>query len=200
MFFCGYVQRGSDGMILLGGFAVKYGTPLVDTVENMPPDWYTVGHQNTMWEMFGYIPTDWVDPPGPTGLPTWEASRAWEELTAVQYALGDFMVRQVAIALDKSVADVANVTTNGFSDPPNACSPVDPVGHSCVRRTDNNIRFYVSSFWEYSFFAPHSMSMLVGLMGGPAMFICVSFRTDTAAFIADEVLAVRLALGLARAV
>jgi hypothetical protein len=88
-----------------------------------PPDWYTVGHQNTAWETFGYIPTDWVDPSGSTGLPTREASRAWEvhfypptpfilslsvqELTAVQYALGDFVVRQVAIALDKSVADVA---------------------------------------------------------------------------------------------
>jgi hypothetical protein len=44
------------------------------------------------------------------------------------------------------------------------------------------------------------MSTLVGLVGGPAMFICVSCRADTAALITDEVLAVRLALGLARAV
>jgi hypothetical protein len=39
------------------------------------------------------------------------------------------------------------------------------------------------------------MSTLVGLMGGPVMFICASRRTDTAASIADEVLAVHLALG-----
>ncbi|KAJ7833755.1 hypothetical protein B0H14DRAFT_3462450 [Mycena olivaceomarginata] len=214
VFFCGYVQRG---MILLGDFAVKYGAraaelgvpandlyqALVDTVENTPPDWYTVGHQNTAWETFGYIPTD---PSGSTGLPTREASRAWEELTAVQYALGDFVRppsghragqergrrRQVREPLDE-LCD-PSVTSNGFSDPPNACSPVDPMGHSCVRRTDNNVGFY------YSFFASHSMSTLVGLMGGPAMFICVSCRADTAALIADEVLAVRLALGLARAV
>jgi hypothetical protein len=88
----GYVQGGSDGMIPLGDFAVKYGSraselgvpiddlyqALVDTAENTPPDWYTVGRQNTAWKTFGYIPTDWVDPSGATGLPTREASRAWE--------------------------------------------------------------------------------------------------------------------------
>lgn len=26
--------------------------------------------------------------------------------------------------------------------PPNACSPVDPVGHSCARGNDNNVGFY----------------------------------------------------------
>ncbi|KAK7050486.1 glycoside hydrolase family 92 protein [Favolaschia claudopus] len=190
----GYVQGGSDGMIPLGDFAVKYGSraaelgvpsddlyqALVDTAENTPPDWYTVGRQNTAWKEFGYIPTDWVDPSGSTGLPTREASRAWE------YALGDFAVRQAAISLQKSPGDVAkyanrsmnfvnmwdpSVTSDGFSgfaqrrypngtfafSPPNACSPVDPVGHSIVM--------------EYSFFAPHSMSTLVGLMGGPEKFV-----------------------------
>ncbi|KAJ7319031.1 glycosyl hydrolase family 92-domain-containing protein [Mycena albidolilacea] len=204
----GYVQGGSDGMIPLGDFAVKYGAraaalgvpiddlyqALVDTAENTPPDWYTVGRQNTAWKTFGYIPTDWVDPSGATGLPTREASRAWE------YALGDFAVRQAAVALGKSAADVAkyanrsmnfvnmwdaSVTSDGFAgfaqrrypngtfafSPPNACSPVDPVGHSCARGTDNNVGFYESSSWEYSFFAPHSMATLVGLMGGPATFI-----------------------------
>jgi hypothetical protein len=37
-----------------------------------------VGRQNTAWKTFGYIPTDWVDPSGSTGLPTREASRALE--------------------------------------------------------------------------------------------------------------------------
>ncbi|KAJ7182732.1 glycosyl hydrolase family 92-domain-containing protein [Mycena crocata] len=204
----GYVQGGSDGMIPLGDFAVKYGShagelgvpiddlyqALVDTAENTPRDWYTVGRQNTAWKQFGYIPTDWVDPSGATGLPTREASRAWE------YALGDFAVRQAALSLKKDPADVVkyanrsmnfvnmwdkNVTSDGFSgfaqrrypngtfafSPPNACSPVDPVRHSCARGSDNNVGFYESSSWEYSFFAPHSMATLVGLMGGPEAFV-----------------------------
>ncbi|KAG6856684.1 hypothetical protein H0H87_001899 [Tephrocybe sp. NHM501043] len=110
----GYVQGGSDGMPILGDFAIKYiskaqalGVPtgdlyqaLVDTAENTPPDWYRVGRQNTAWKTFGFIPTDWVDPSGSTGLATREASRALE------YALGDFGVRQAGIALGKSQADI----------------------------------------------------------------------------------------------
>ena len=37
-----------------------------------------VGRQNTAWKMFDYIPTDWTDPSGATGLPTREASRTLE--------------------------------------------------------------------------------------------------------------------------
>ncbi|KAI0339451.1 hypothetical protein BDW22DRAFT_1336332 [Trametopsis cervina] len=204
----GYVQGGSDGMPILGDFAVKYGDhatqlgvptddlyqALVDTAENTPPNWYMVGRQNTAWKMFGYIPTDWTDPSGSTGLPTREASRA------VEYAVGDFAVRQAAKALGKSTADVAkytnrsmnfanhwdpSVTSDGFSgflqrrfpngtfafSDPVACSPRDTVGHSCARGTDNNVGFYESSSWEYSFFVPHSMSTLIGLMGGNTTFI-----------------------------
>ncbi|TFK50461.1 hypothetical protein OE88DRAFT_1701200 [Heliocybe sulcata] len=204
----GYVQGGSDGMPILGDFAVKYGSlgqelgvptddlyqALVDTAENTPSDWYTVGRQNTAWKIFDYIPTNWTDPSGATGLPTREASRTLE------YALGDFAVRQAALALGKSQDDVdkygnrsmgfvniwdPNVTSDGFSgfaqrryangtfaySPPDACSPVDPTPHSCARGTDNNVGFYESSSWEYSFFAPHSMSTVVNLMGGPDTFV-----------------------------
>ncbi|TFK37101.1 glycosyl hydrolase family 92-domain-containing protein [Crucibulum laeve] len=204
----GYVQGGSDGMPILGDFAVKYGSQaaklgvptddlykaLVDTAENTPPDWYRVGRQNTAWKTFGYIPTDWTDPSGSTGLPTREASRAYE------YALGDFAVRQAALALKKPPADVTkysnssmnfvnmwnpNITHDGFTgfaqrryangtfafSPPDACSPVDPTPHSCARGTDNNVGFYESSSWEMSFFAPHSMSTIIKLMGGDATFI-----------------------------
>ncbi|KAJ7705451.1 glycosyl hydrolase family 92-domain-containing protein [Mycena rosella] len=204
----GYVQGGSDGMVPLGDFATKYGSraselgvpiddlyqALVDTAENTPPDWYTVGRQNTAWKTFGYIPTDWVDPSGATGLPTREASRAFE------YSLNDFAVRQAAIALRKAPGDVVkysnrsmnfvnmwdeSVTSDGFAgfaqrrypngtfafSPPNACSPVDPVSHSCARGTDNDVGFYESSSWEYSFFAPHSMATIIKLMGGPATFV-----------------------------
>lgn len=40
-----------------------------------------VGRQNTAWKTFGYIPTDWDDPSGSTGLETREASRAFEVCT-----------------------------------------------------------------------------------------------------------------------
>ncbi|KAI0083758.1 glycosyl hydrolase family 92-domain-containing protein [Irpex rosettiformis] len=204
----GYVQGGSDGMPILGDFAVKYanqasqlGVPtddlyqaLVDTAENTPPNWYMVGRQNTAWKTFGYIPTGWTDPSGSTGLPTREASRA------VEYAVGDFAVRQAAIALKKPDGDVTkytnrsmnfenhwnpNITSDGFSgflqrrfangtfafSDPVACSPRDTVGHSCARGTDNNVGFYESSSWEYSFFFPHSMSTLIDLMGGVTTFV-----------------------------
>ncbi|GJE97619.1 glycoside hydrolase family 92 protein [Phanerochaete sordida] len=204
----GYTQGGDDGMPILGDFAVKYGSnaaelgvptddlyqALVDTAENTPPDWYMVGRQNTAWKMFDYIPTDWVDPSGATGLPTREASRTLE------YALGDFAVRQAGVALNKPLADVfkygnrsmgfvnvwdPNVTSDGFTgfsqrrfpngtfafSDPVACSPLDTVGHSCARGTDNNVGFYESSSWEYSFFAPHSMATMVELMGGNDTFI-----------------------------
>ncbi|KAL4260361.1 Peptide-N(4)-(N-acetyl-beta-glucosaminyl)asparagine amidase [Pleurotus pulmonarius] len=204
----GYVQGGSDGMPILGDFAVKYAAhaeslgvstddlyqALKDTAENTPPDWYRVGRQNTAWKTFGFIPTAWVDPSGSTGLPTREASRAYE------YALGDFAVRQAGLVLQKPASDIAtyanrsmnfvnmwdaSLTHDGFTgfaqrrfqngtfafSPPDACSPVDPSPHSCARGTDNNVGFYESSSWEMSFFAPHSMSTLVQLMGGPTTFV-----------------------------
>ncbi|KXN82944.1 hypothetical protein AN958_02027 [Leucoagaricus sp. SymC.cos] len=204
----GYVQGGSDGMPILGDFAVKYHQfaneldvpmndlyqALVDTAENTPPDWYRVGRENTGWKTFGYIPTDWVDPSGATGLATREASRAFE------YALGDFAVRQAGISLNKSADDVVKYTNRsmnfvnmwdtslvhdgfqGFAQrrfpngsfafsPPDACSPVDPTPHSCARGDDNETGFYESSSWEMSFFAPQSMSTIVRLMGGKDIFI-----------------------------
>lgn len=93
--------------------------------------------------MFDYIPTDWVDPSGATGLPTREASRTLEVCSRLpivytpceaynllQYALGDFAVRQAGIALNKSLDDIfkygnrsmgfvnvwdPNVTSDGFT-------------------------------------------------------------------------------------
>lgn len=94
--------------------------------------------------MFDYIPTDWTDPSGATGLPTREASRTLEvwpiithlEVTTltydtlIKYALGDFAVRQAGIALNKSLDDIykygnrsmgfvnvwdPNVTSDGFT-------------------------------------------------------------------------------------
>jgi hypothetical protein len=228
-----------------------------------PPDWYTVGRQNTAWKTFGYIPTDWVDPSGATGLPTREASRAWE-VRFCNYPPCPFTGRPRAVrpgrlcgpaggrragqgrggrrevrgprdelcehvgcerderrvrglcaaAVSRASPPPSSSFVRKYSlarapaqngtfafSPPNACSPVDPVGHSCARGTDNNVGFYecalsffclamrrsvlihsvraAASSWEYSFFAPHSMATLVALMGGPAAFIsrvCVAAR------------------------
>ncbi|KIY52134.1 hypothetical protein FISHEDRAFT_35806 [Fistulina hepatica ATCC 64428] len=204
----GYVQSGSDGMPILGDFAVKYGSyaaalgistsdlyqALVDTAVNTPPNWYRTGRQNTAWIEFGYIPTDWYDPSGSTGLPTREVSRTLE------YALGDFAVRQAALALGMGSVDAdqphtrsmnfahmwnPNVTSDGFSGfaqqrypngsfaytAPDACSPVETESYSCARGDDNDTGFYESSSWEMSFFAPQSMSTIISLMGGPGVFI-----------------------------
>lgn len=69
----------------------------------------SVGRQNTAWKTFGYIPTDWVDPSGSTGLPTREASRALE------YAVNDFAVRQAAIALNKPASDIATYANRSMN-------------------------------------------------------------------------------------
>ncbi|KAL0581450.1 hypothetical protein V5O48_000604 [Marasmius crinis-equi] len=220
----GYVQGGSDGMPILGDFAVKYGAKaqglgvpsddlyqaLKDTAENTPPDWYRVGRQNTAWKTFGYIPTDWVDPSGSTGLATREASRAYE------YALGDFAVRQAGIALGKSQEDIKlygnrsmnfvnmwdpSVTSDGFTGfaqrrtaPSHSVRPMLALPltlSDTLVREETTITLGsmsvsvifgfervilpelepVASSWEMSFFAPHSVSTLVQLMGGTDTFV-----------------------------
>ncbi|KAF8525819.1 alpha-1,2-mannosidase, putative subfamily [Hysterangium stoloniferum] len=85
-----------------------------------------------------------------------------------------------------------NVTNNGFSgfiqprnadgtfflDPnhdsggvfnPTHCSPV--FGHNDCFLNPEGGEFYEASSWEYSFYVPHDMARLVGLMGGPQTFI-----------------------------
>ena len=86
--------------------------------------------------MFGYIPTDWTDPSGATGLPTREASRTEE------YSLGDFAVRQAAKVLNKGSDAIdlygnrsmgftlvwdPNVTSDGFSGFAKRRFPVSPL-------------------------------------------------------------------------
>lgn len=50
--------------------------------------------------------------------------------------------------------------------PPNACSPVDPVGHSCARGTDNNVGFYecvlLSCLFQSSVSHQHDCSFILG--------------------------------------
>ncbi|KAJ3514058.1 hypothetical protein NLJ89_g2591 [Agrocybe chaxingu] len=161
----GYVQGGSDGMPILGDFAVKYGRD-ADRL----------------------------------GVPVNDLYQALVDTAENTYALGDFAVRQAAMALDKPASDVAKYTNRSMNfvnhwdasvvhdgykgfmqrryangtfafSPPDACSPVDPTPHSCARGSDNNVGFYQSSSWEMSFFAPHSMSTIVRLMGGDEAFV-----------------------------
>ncbi|KAJ4293946.1 hypothetical protein N0V88_005460 [Collariella sp. IMI 366227] len=50
---------------------------------------------------------------------------------------------------------------------PRSCSPLLDT-HSCYY--DTTLHTYEGSPWLYSFYAPHSMSTLISLMGGPAAF------------------------------
>lgn len=57
-----------------------------------------------------------------------------------------------------------------FTDPTD-CSPQDnSTSRDCSLQADNEVGFYESSSWEYSFFAPHDTAHLVELMGGNVRF------------------------------
>ncbi|KAF8591095.1 glycoside hydrolase family 92 protein [Ramaria rubella] len=62
---------------------------------------------------------------------------------------------------------------NGKFDPTH-CSPVN--GHDDCFLNPTGGEFYEASSWEYSFYVPHDMARLIGLMGGPKTF---SSRLDT---------------------
>ena len=47
------------------------------------------------------------------------------------------------------------------------CSPNDnDTSRECSLQADNEVGFYESSSWEYSWFVPHDTAHLVDLMGG----------------------------------
>jgi len=128
-----------------------------------------------------------------TGRQTREGSRTLE------YAFEDFGIRQVAQLLGKNddeakyanrslfyrnVWDPTTVSDGfkGFSqkrrpdgsfvytDPIN-CSPQDNSSRECSLQGDNEVGFYESSSWEYSWFAPHDTAHLIQLMGGNDTFV-----------------------------
>jgi predicted alpha-1,2-mannosidase len=168
-----------------------YSALLTDGEVN-PPEWNTLGRQVNVYKEYGYVPFGVLDVSS-TGRQTREGSRTLE------YAFEDFGIRQVAQLLGKTddEAKYANrslfyrniwdhtVVSDGFkgfaqkrrSDGsfvytnPTDCSPQDNTNRECSLQGDNEVGFYESSSWEYSWFAPHDTAYLIKLMGGNDTFV-----------------------------
>jgi putative alpha-1,2-mannosidase len=161
--------------------------------EDNPFEWNTEGRQVNVYQHYGYVPFAVLDASS-TGRQTREGSRTLE------YAFEDFGIRQVAQLLQneddiktytnrslfyRNVWD-SSVTSDGFkgfaqkrfmngsfayTDPVD-CSPNDQdTSRECSLQEDNEVGFYESSSWEYSWFAPHDMAHLVKVMGGNETFV-----------------------------
>lgn len=167
---------------------------MVADSENNPFEWDIQGRESNMYNLYGFVPFSVLDPSS-TGRQTREGSRTLE------YAFEDFAIRQVALLLNKTsdVERYTNksmhylnvwdstVKSDGFTGfmqhrwpngtfqftDPIDCSPVDPDVDSreCSLQPDNEVGFYESSSWEYSWFVPHDTGMLVELMGGNNTFL-----------------------------
>ncbi|KAM5540286.1 hypothetical protein V8D89_006105 [Ganoderma adspersum] len=169
-----------------------YSAMLADAEQN-PPEWNTLGRQVNVYKQYGFVPFGVLDTQS-VGRQTREGSRTLE------YAFEDFAVRQVALLLNKT-DDVAKYTnrslfyrnvwdpsvesdgfkgfaqkrfSNGtfsYTDPID-CSPNDKNDtRSCSLQGNNNVGFYESSSWEYSWFAPHDTAHLIDIMGGNDTFV-----------------------------
>lgn len=173
--------------------AEELGLSLNDAYESIykdafvtPPQWLTYGRQVGAYQDFGYIPFGVFDTYS-NGLQTREASRTLE------YAHNDFAARNVALLtghddvatmladrslsyrniFDESVSSlgftnfVQKRSPNGtfvYTDPV-ACSPVDTdPGRPCSLQATNTQGMYETSAWEYSFYAPHDVEGLIGLL------------------------------------
>ncbi|KAH9946931.1 glycoside hydrolase family 92 protein [Amylocystis lapponica] len=169
-----------------------YAAQIADAEVN-PPEWNIQGRQVDVYKQYGYVPYAVLDTAS-TGRQTREGSRT------VEYAYEDFAIRQVALLLNKT-DDVATYTnrsyfyrnvwdptvdsdgykgfsqkrfTNGsfaYTDPID-CSPADTsTTRQCSLTDGNEVGFYESSSWEYSYFAPHDMAHVIELMGGNETFV-----------------------------
>ncbi|KAI0916410.1 hypothetical protein AcW1_008859 [Taiwanofungus camphoratus] len=169
-----------------------YAAMLVDG-EVTPPEWNIQGRQIDVYQQYGYVPFAVLDTTH-TGRQTREGSRTLE------YAYEDFAIREVALLLNKT-NDVTTYTNrsyfyrnvwdptvvsdgyHGFSQKryangtfyytdPIDCSPADTdYNRECSLQGDNDVGFYESSSWEYSYFVPHDMAYVVQLMGGNETFV-----------------------------
>ncbi|KAF5380259.1 hypothetical protein D9757_008192 [Collybiopsis confluens] len=166
-----------------------YSAMLADGELN-PFEWDIQGRQVNLYKEFGYVPFDIVDATS-TGRQTREGSRTLE------YVFEDFSIRQVSLLLNNSANENAYFNrsmaspsccpslhlqferslvrypngTFAFTDPTD-CSPQDKNdSRSCSLQGSNEVGFYESSSWEYSWFAPHDTNGLIELMGGNATFV-----------------------------
>lgn len=151
-----------------------------------PEQWVSFGRQVGSYQEFGYVPFG-VFNTYSNGLQTREASRTLE------YAHNDFAARNVALLTghDDVAATLANrslsyrntfdstVSSFGFTNfvqkrnsngtfvgsDPITCSPVDPnPARPCSLQSTNTAGVYETSSWEYSFYAPHDVGGLIGLL------------------------------------
>ncbi|KAL1718177.1 glycoside hydrolase family 92 protein [Schizophyllum commune] len=171
----------------------EYDQCISDMQPNPDEEWCAAVRDECLVEANGGTP-DGSKTRASTGLATREVSRTLE------YSHNDFAVRQAAKALGKSAGDIETYTNRSLNfknvwdadvqydnftgyvqkrlengtfvyTSPDACSPVDSGSHSCARGDDNDTGFYESSSYEYSFWAPHSMSSIVKFMGGAEGFV-----------------------------
>ncbi|TFY74391.1 hypothetical protein EWM64_g9622, partial [Hericium alpestre] len=158
-----------------------------------PPNWGVEGRGGILSRAkLHYIPQGDTTDPLPNGAtPGRSASRTLE------YAYNDFSIALVAQGLGKTAdyatyvnasgdwanlwdPSVNNTGYSGFIQPrletgefafvdPRHCSPV--LGHTDCFLNPTGGEFYEASSWEYSFYAPHDMARLIGLMGGAQTFV-----------------------------
>lgn len=151
-----------------------------------PAQWLTFGRQVGSYQEYGYTPFG-VFNTYSNGLQTREASRTLE------YAHNDFAARNVALLTGHAdVADTlanrslsyrntfdSSVSSLGFTNfvqkrspngtfvrsDPTACSPIDAdQQRACSLQSTNTAGVYETSSWEYSFYAPHDVEGLIGLL------------------------------------
>ncbi|KAL4242672.1 Peptide-N(4)-(N-acetyl-beta-glucosaminyl)asparagine amidase [Abortiporus biennis] len=169
-----------------------YSAMLADGDTN-PFEWDVQGREVNIYKQHGFVPFSVLDASS-TGRQTREGSRTLE------YSFEDFAIRQVALLLNKTNDFVEynnrstwyrnvwdpTVESDGFKGfaqkrfpngtfsftSPVDCSPNDnDDSRECSLQPDNEVGFYESSSWEYSWFAPHDTAHLVQLMGGNATFV-----------------------------
>ncbi|KAF7374273.1 Glycoside hydrolase family 92 protein [Mycena sanguinolenta] len=149
-------------------------------------------------EKLGYVPVGDTDHPSSPGSNTRSASRlleyAYNDFDIALVALGMGNTTLAAHYFNKSHdwmniwnPDASHSGFTGFIQPRNAdgswffsqydyggvfrpdhCSPV--YGHTDCYGGWGGGEFYEASSWEYSFYVPHDMARLVGLMGGKETF------------------------------
>ncbi|KAA1467905.1 alpha-1,2-mannosidase, putative subfamily [Dentipellis sp. KUC8613] len=161
------------------------------TVE--PPNWGVEGRGGIeSRKQLHYVPQWDTTDPSPVGsTPGRSASRTLE------YSYNDFSIALVAQGLGHTAdyntyvnasgdwvnlwdPSVNNTGFSGFIQPrlsdgtfvfvdPRHCSPV--LGHLDCFLNPTGGEFYEASSWEYSFYVPHDMAKVIGLMGGQDTFV-----------------------------
>jgi predicted alpha-1,2-mannosidase len=172
---------------------------VVSDAEEPPENWATGGRGNIKsYQRYGYVPQDGDPALDSNNSGTYAAARTISR--TVEYAYDDFSIAQMARGLGKSDDEAKYLERStywqnllnadqeddldpskrfkGFLQPrlrngtfahqhTALCSPVHEP-HQCYLDTTQDT--YEGSPWLYTFYAPHQMSTLISLLGGPAAF------------------------------